>query len=401
MGVLRSLGRLGVDVYGVYSDPSAEIARHSNSLRARYRVSDIHSNAEILHVLRSIRIRAGTPAKMVLIPCANDTLARFVSVHREVLQDDFLFRTPPPAIGETFLDKRATVDICRKYGMPIPTSFVPNTIEEIERAAGQLRFPVIIKPASHDEADFPGKNVVASSAGELVEFYRERTELIPRSMFQEVVPSGDGRIVTVTSYSDLRGSVLAQASSRKLRQWLPDTGSGCFSVSETLPHLLETTRTFLESIGYVGFSSIEYAEDAQSGEWRFLELNARVVYRNQQHADAGVDLTAIGYMEMCGDEPPRVLTQRDDVYWVDIHRDIPSFVVKWLRHELTFAEWLKSLRRASSFAIYYRHDLKPFVASIMRMLALGLGLASGGQARPNRSLLVRRLLSRPLGRHAR
>ena len=78
-----------------------------------------------------------------------------------------------------------------------------------------------------------------------------------------------------------------------------------------VPGSAGSTTAFLDEIGYVGFTGVEYAEDAVTGERYFLELNARAVLPNQLFADAGVDLTAIGYLEMCGADIPRGLVQRD------------------------------------------------------------------------------------------
>ena len=378
LGVLRSLVRLGVEVHGVYSDPAAEIARHSHSLRARYRISDPKSDGEVMATLVGIRQRFSPSERMVLIP-TNDTFARFVSTHRAHLEEAFLFRVPPPGIEATFLDKRATVDICLRHAMPIPRSCVPEVLEDVEREVRRFRFPVIIKPALTDDADFPGKNVVVASADELLAFYRSHPDLVPRTMFQELIPSGDGHIVSVSTYSGADGKVLARVSGRKLRQWLPDYGSGCYSVSEMHPALQALATSFLEEIGYVGFAVVEFAEDATTGETFFLELNARLGYRNQLAADSGVDLSAIGYLEMCGQGTPRGLVQLDGVYWIDLHRDIPSSVVRWWRGELSPLAWARGVWQTTSYASFDRRDPKPFLASLTRMLSVATGYSASRQ----------------------
>ena len=144
-----------------------------------------------------------------------------------------------------------------------------------------------------------------------------------RTIFQEIVPSGDGHIEVVTTYSDIHGSVLASISGKRLRQWLRDVESASFFTTVTLPDLQVQSRSFLEDIGCVGFAQIEYAEDVRTGEMFFLELNARTVYSNQLFADAGIDLSAIGYLDLNGESPPLESRQRDGVYSIDIHRDIP------------------------------------------------------------------------------
>jgi predicted ATP-grasp superfamily ATP-dependent carboligase len=315
---------------------------------------------------------------MVLFP-ANDTFARFVSIRRSELEAGFLFRVPPAGIEATFLDKRATVDVCLQQGMPIPRSCVPGDALDIERSAREFRFPIIIKPALQDDHGFPGKNVIMDDADELLAFYGARPELIPRTMFQELVPSGDGHIVGVNTFSGADGRVLAWTSHRRLRQWLPDHGASCFAVSETMLSLRDETIRFLDGIGYVGFTGVEYAEDVVTGQRLFLELNARVVLPNQMFADAGVDLTTIGYLEMCGQPTPQDLVQRDGVYWMDLHRDLPSSVVKWRRGQLGILEWVGGLRRVTSHATFDARDPKPFVATLAHLASAAAGHSPGRQ----------------------
>ena len=60
------------------------------------------------------------------------------------------------------------------------------------------------------------------------------------------------------------------------------------------------TTSFLNEIGYIGFAGVEFAEEVETGEIFFLKLNARAVLPNWLTADAGIDLTTIGYLEMSG-----------------------------------------------------------------------------------------------------
>ena len=383
-GVVRSLASLGVEVYGVYHDPDAEMGRHSHRLRARYRLHDHDSDDEIHRILQSIRHRRGSNEPIVLIP-TSDRFARFLSDHRSTLEGGFLFRVPPPAIATTFLDKRASDAICQEHGIPVPRTCSPDSLDDVEREAPTFRFPVIVKPASGGVSGFPGKNVVVHAPDELLAFYRERPEVVPLTVFQEFIDSGDGHILYVSTYSGADGRVLARCSFRKLRQWLPDRGVTSYGVSETFPELLELTTSFLDDIGYVGFTGIEFAEDARTGEVLFLELNARAVLPNRLVADAGIDLTAIGYLEMCGASVPRGLSQRDGVYWINLQHDVPSSVFRWARGELSLAGWVHDAWRATSFAGWDRQDPKPFLASIARLGAVTLGLRSGKQAKSLRA----------------
>ena len=171
----------------------------------------IESDQEILDVLEEVRLQAGSPNRMVLIP-ASDRYARFMSRHRATLENAFLFRVPPPAIDTTFLDKRSTAEICRLHGVAIPRTCVPETLEDVEREAAQFRYPIIIKPDGI-HTGFTGKNVIIADSDELLAFYRSHTDLIPQTVFQELINSGDGHILYVSTFSGADGTVLARCFS--------------------------------------------------------------------------------------------------------------------------------------------------------------------------------------------
>ena len=385
LGAVRSLARLGVKVHGIYSGSGIEVGRYSRLLHGRWSLRGAGSDAAVITLLRGIRRRVSPGQRMALLPMA-DRHAILVSRHRSELEEDFLLRVPPVGIETTFLDKRATVGVCLRQGVPIPHSCVPEGPEDIEHAAGQFRFPVIIKPALQEDPDFPGKNVIVDDAAGLVAFYDDHPDLVRRTMFQELIPSGDGHIIGVNTYSGADGRVLAWTSHRRLRQWLPDRGASCYAVSEKQTALRELTVRLLDDLGYVGFAGVEYAEDVSTGEHSFLELNARVVLPNQLFADAGVDLTAIGYLEMCGRPTPQGVVQQDGVYWMDFHRDLPSSFIRWRRGQLGIREWIGDLRRVSSRATFDVRDPKPFVASLALLALAATGRSPARQSRSLRSV---------------
>ena len=277
LGVVRSLAGLGVEVHGVYSSKGADVGRHSRALRARYRVDHPGSVDEVLSTLRGIRRRVRPDERMVLIP-ANDTYARFVSVHRAELAEGFVFRVPPPGIESTFLDKRATVEVCLRQRMPIPRSCVPDDLADVERAAGDFRFPVIIKPALQDDPGFPGKNVVVADRRRLPRLLRQP----PRPHLAHDVPgAGPQRRRTHRRRQHLLGRRRPRP-----RLDLPSTSSasGCRTTARAASRsprpwtrFARRRVRFLDGLGYVGFTGVEYAEDTVTGQRLFLELNARVV----------------------------------------------------------------------------------------------------------------------------
>ncbi len=120
LGVIRSLGRLGVPVYGVHEEPWAPAAS-SRYLSGRYywRPS-LADTGRVLAGLQLLARRIGSPA--VLIP-TDDAGSIFLAEHGGELRESFLFPDPPPACpGAWPASSRCTSSAaslaCRARGPP-------------------------------------------------------------------------------------------------------------------------------------------------------------------------------------------------------------------------------------------------------------------------------------------
>jgi predicted ATP-grasp superfamily ATP-dependent carboligase len=92
------------------------------------------------------------------------------------------------------------------------------------------------------------------------------------------MPSGDGDIIVVSTYSDQEGRVIANYSGRRIRQYRPNFGAACYAISERHTALEKLSREFLNAIGYRGFSMLEFARGRQDGCNYFLELDTRMTW---------------------------------------------------------------------------------------------------------------------------
>ncbi len=226
-----------------------------------------------------------------------------------------------------------------------------------------MTFPVIVKPRYTFGTGFPGKNAVFDEPRALLNFF-SGNNLLGHCVIQQIIPSGDGDIIVTASYSADNGVVQAMYSGRKIRQHLPDYGATCFGISERHPDLEKQSRRFLENIGYKGFAALEFARSREDGRAYFLELNTRTYYHNQLFADAGVDLTQVGYLSASGHDFRSLLgplEQREGLIWLDFRRDFQSMRIKRRQGRIRVAQWLRSIVAARSFAYWDWRDPVPFV----------------------------------------
>jgi len=111
---------------------------------------------------------------------------------------------------------------------------------------------------------------------------------------------------------------------------------------------------------------VEFARSREDGLAYFLELNTRTSWTNQLYADAGVDLSQIGYRDMIGRPGTQSdcdVAQIDGIVWLDLRRDRATMQIKRAAGQITTLEWLKSLFRARSYAHWDWRDPVPFVAA--------------------------------------
>jgi predicted ATP-grasp superfamily ATP-dependent carboligase len=365
IGVLRSLGRLGITCGAVFATEYGDHAYQSKYLSRSCQIARNPTDAEIADALSNLSKSMDKP-RPVLIPTA-DRYSQFLCRNASSLSDEFRLNCADIDLYDTFLDKWRTAGICNRNRVPIPDTFCPTSDTELERLCPELEYPVIVKPRYTFDQKFPGKNAVFNDPSELQLFFRQYP-VLGDVVIQKIIPSGDGDIFVIATYSSSHGIVRAMYSGRKIRQYLPDYGATCFGVSETQEDLELLTRRFLDAIHYKGFAMVEFARNRANGHPYFLELNTRTAWTNQLFADAGIDLTQIGYLEMAGLEFSSILgeiKQRDGIYWLDFRRDFASYRLKRHQGQITFLQWLRSIVKARSFAYLALADPKPFVVGCL------------------------------------
>lgn len=368
LGVIRSLGRLGADCMAVYAQTAGDFALHSRYLKRSRRVSPDADDSEILAALN--HLSSDTHDEKPVLIATTDRFSQFICQNQEVLSDSFICCSASAELCDTFLDKWKAAQICERYNIPIPKTLFPQTRDDLATVIAALKFPVIVKPRYTFDPSFPGKNVVAAHASELITLYRDH-DIAGRAVIQEIVPSGDGDIIVIVAYSSTDGEVAATYSGRKIRQDPPDFGASCFAVSERHGDLEKLSRSFLDSIGYKGFSMLEFARSREDGQEYFIELNTRTAWPNQLFSDARVDLSQLAYFDLTGHDISSMagkIEQKDDVFWLDFARDLGSFLAKRRQHKITFAQWLVSIVKARSFAYWRLSDPMPFVFGCLSLI---------------------------------
>ncbi|MGH8326862.1 MAG: ATP-grasp domain-containing protein, partial [Steroidobacteraceae bacterium] len=127
LGIVRSLGRRGIDV--VVIDDERSISRHSRFAREAFRFPDLRDDAAALGVLLDLG-RSGRFDGWVIFPTREETVAT-LSRHRAQLREYFRIPTPDWPVTMWAWDKRNTYQRAQELGIPTPRMWTVTGEDEL------------------------------------------------------------------------------------------------------------------------------------------------------------------------------------------------------------------------------------------------------------------------------
>jgi len=384
LGIARSLGRLGVAVYGLNATAGTP-GWHSRYLRGRFQWDVENAPAQrSVEYLLALGRRLGTTALLVPV---SDRIAMFVAEHAQALGERFRFPAVARATVEGLISKREMYFLARKFGIPTAQTEFPQSRGEVIDFIDRGRFPVVLKGI--DGARLKARSgctlAIARSAAELLEQYdRMEDPAGPNLMLQEYIPGGEDSVWMFNGYFNADSECLAGFTGKKIRQNPVYTGSTSLGVCLRNDQVAGLTRTFMKAVGYRGILDIGYRYDARDGEYKVLDVNPRIGASFRLFVDrSGLDVVRAFYRDMTGQAVPAAVAI-EGRKWVVENHDIESTYKYWLDGRLGFLQWLGSFRGVREGAWFAWDDLRPFclmsrdflagaACSLARKLVLPLG----------------------------
>lgn len=363
IGVVRSLGRLGVDVY-----LSGE-NRCSPAVRSRYLAGVLHDTPtsdpeELLDRLH--RVSLGQPPALIPV---DDVGTLFLDQYGDQLTERFLFPRQPPGLSGRLADKGQLAVLAAGSDVPCPETVPVYDVADAARVARRLGFPVVVKasdPAVLAEQT-GGRSVrVARDPAELEAAVRPLLDP-PNAVLQEYLCGDSSAVWMVNAYLDHRSVSLFAGVGRKLRQLPVDTGASTLAVVEPNREILTGALGLLATLGYRGIVDLGVRADPRRGGFRLLDVNPRIgaTFRLFVGED-GMDVARAFYLDLTGQPVPRS-SIRAGRRWLAEHRDVVAATQLIRAGRLTRRQYLKSMLPVHETTWLDVRDVRP-------------GLAFGGAA---------------------
>ena len=359
LGIARSLGRLGVTVYGVASDPRAPALA---SRYCRHVIWDLEHalGAETIRFLNDLGNRIG--CKAVLIP-TTDATSLLIAEHSDDLAARFLFPHVPPTVVRSFSDKRAVHNLAGRLGIPTPEAVFPQSLDDVEDFARRATFPVVLKgiDGARLQTRTGRKMVLVRSERSLVEQYAKLEDpRAPNLMLQEYIPGADDSVWMFNGYFNQASHCVAGFTGTKLRQHPVDAGATSLGICRRNETVEAMTTALMRTVGYRGIVDIDYRYDQRDGSYKLLDPNPRIGCTFRLFVDAnGMDVVRFLYLDMTG-QPLPAAVPGEGRKWIEESGDIESSLDRMGAGNLTVRAWIQSLHGIDEAAWFARDDLSPF-----------------------------------------
>ncbi|WP_018331713.1 hypothetical protein [Actinomycetospora chiangmaiensis] len=300
VGVLRSLGRCGVDVYAVTEGrfTPAAMSRH---LRGRFSwpTSGGEDPAELAEGLHGIARALGRPA--VLVP-TDDESAIAISELRDDLADDFLFpRCADPGLPRLLASKEGLAQVCARHRIPTPHTVVPTSLADVEDYAAHGAFPVVVKSRAPFERHLHPSvrsSTVVGTADELRVMALDWDDE-PWVILQEYLPQEESEDWVVHAWTD--GADTVVFTGVKVRSWPPHAGFTTAGRARWNPELAALARRLFAAVGFAGIADLDFRRDRRDGCYKLVDFNPRVGAQFRLFEDAaGLDVVRAQHLALTG-----------------------------------------------------------------------------------------------------
>lgn len=369
LGVIRSLGRKGIPVHVL--DHEVSIGRFSRFCRSYTIAPSPAKENEYLSFLIAFAKKSGL-GKRVLY-ANNDRVVGLLSNHKKLLEEYYHIPTPDWEVIKYVYNKKNAYQLAESLGIPTPRTYYPQDLGDLEKL--DIRFPVIIKPATRDNFFdvFRKKAFLIRDKQHLLQTYQKVCDLIDPSdvLIQEFIPVGPKHLYSFCPFFK-EGKVVAKIMARRSRQHPMDFGQATtFAETVNIPELEEMGKKFLEKIRYYGLAEVEFMFDTRDNKYKFLEVNARVWGWHTLAIGAGIDLPYLLYRDAMG-QPAQFPLSRNDVKWIRLITDIPTVMGELIKGRMSIRDYVSSLRGKREFAVFSLDDPLPFFAEILMIPYLWL-----------------------------
>lgn len=365
LGIIRNLGRNGVDVYCVVDKKDEAI--YSKYCREYFVFPRVGRDLQKLKTFLT-KFKHELTCRAVLFPTSDISVLNVARLTSET--SNYLAPLPNQEVLETLVKKRKFYHSLMTRGVPHPVTLFPD-LENLKNIGKKISFPVFVKPSMSQifSKKFGKKGFVANSERELYKYLLLLERCKIDVMVQEIVLGSATNHYFIDGYFDKDSKPLALFARRRLRMWPLWFGNSTVCVSVPISEVVDMKETivrYLASIGFRGIFSAEFKRDSRDNAGKLLEVNARSWWYNSFPSACGINIILMAYLEAIGKEVKTVEDYEIGTYLIYFMEDLRCSSAMFAQRKLSFREWLSPMIGKKDWTILARDDLRPFIMGFLR-----------------------------------
>jgi predicted ATP-grasp superfamily ATP-dependent carboligase len=360
LGVIRSLGREGIQVTGI--DYKRDIGWYSHYVKPMCSPHPLQQETQFIEWIHSNF--SGQKQKHPAFFTSDDFLISF-SRNRIVFREYFLFNLPDHSTLESISNKYSQYIIASKAGSVLPATWVIYNQADLKNLPTTIQYPVFLKGL---DVNSWRKNISGSIKGFLVGDIQElndKVNIIINSdvpvIIQEVIPGPDTNHYKYCSYTSSSGEILAEFTLRKIRQNPVHFGVGAVVESIYNEEIINEGRRLFKGLGFKGIGSAEFKRDESDGRFKLIELNPRYWQQNYLSTECGMNFPLINWSDLLEVPVPCENNYDTGIKWINRYLDFDSFLSYNREGVLSFWKWRKSLKGKRVYSDFTWDDPLPFL----------------------------------------
>jgi len=359
LGIVRSLGRLGIRVYAIDADSGAP------ALKSRYCAGKFIWNVDAAPAEQSVQFLREVAGKIgghpLLIP-TGDFGSEFLAAHGQALRPAFRFPAPPPGVVHSLYEKKRMYSLCKQFGIPTAETSFPQSRQDVMSFLDSATFPVVLKAIDpwRLQQRTGVRLVIVKDKGKLLESYDRMEDLEhPNLMLQEYIPGGEDSVWMFNGYFNEHSECLFGITGKKLRQFPAYTGMTSLGVCLKNEAVEKNAKELMQAVGYRGILDIGLRYDARDGLYKVLDVNPRIGATFRLFvATNGMDVARAIYLDMT-EQPVPPSRSIEGRKWFVEDKDLISSLQYHRDGTLGFTQWARSFRGVEEAAYFAWDDPLP------------------------------------------
>jgi D-aspartate ligase len=373
LGIIRNLGRNGVDVYCLAEKKTEAI--YSKYCKKYFIYSDVeHDMQKLSKILHEIKNDIGE--KCVLFP-TSDISTINVSILNEKQKNPYQF-VADSKTTKMLIEKKEFYSSLQKHNVAYPKTFFLTGARDDMSIIENSNFPLIVKPSisQHFAEKFFIKGFIAHSQKELINNLKVTEKQNIEVIIQEIIPGPPTNHYLIDGYFDKNSKPLILFARQRLRMWPAPLGNSTVCKSVPISEVAEMKDTivkYLTKIGFRGIFNAEFKIDAQDNIAKLLEINARSWWYNSFPTSCGVNIIFVAYLDAIGEKIEILKNYQTDKKMIYLTEDLKSIIFNLFNRDFYSNNLSYIFNKDVDWVLFDKHDAKPF---LMKMLMMFSDIAS-------------------------